>query len=59
MKQCRACGMIYSDNLRRCPRCRSFSRNDNVSLFTLIRHNIFFVIILLIVIILLWIASIS
>ena len=55
MKICRFCKKIYSNKYRRCPRCGSFSRSEDVSFLIWLRYNIYYILIILLVFILLFI----
>lgn len=41
MKQCSFCGKFYSDELRRCPRCGSYSRRNRLTILRWLRDTIY------------------
>ena len=58
MKQCRACKKVYSNKYRRCPHCGSYSRTENVSFFTWLRHNILYILMILLVLFALFVLTV-
>jgi len=58
MKQCRTCKKVYSNKYRRCPHCGSYSRTENVSFFTWLRHNILYILMILLVLFALFVLTV-
>lgn len=58
MKQCRSCKKVYSNKYRCCPHCGSYSRTENVSFFTWLRHNILYILMILLVLFALFVLTV-
>ena len=57
MKRCSFCGKFYSDTLRRCPRCGSFSRSNHWPILKWLRDALYLLLMIGFLGLLMWLVN--